>query len=373
MPEVLIFEDDWHVGELLVDLLRSKGIEAGHYLNGAQLLQVVEKAKPRLIIMDLMMPGLDGLSACKAVKTNPGTQHIKLMVLTAKRSSEDRELALSYGAERFLNKPIDTESFLSTVVDMLKTPTVPTAGHEAAPPIPPVIATFLKGAGVVKAPGLWIWLDAGKGLREWLEGEKQAPEDLWVLLSRYEDDTTADISAAGPLLTRNVRVKVAGPDTPEGHLQNLPHKICADLPMGVRTAPLLFPQREGEFQLAPGLEASTQLTHHPGLALAYRMKINGHGIVYCPANEMESDEWTDHEHNKFRSFFSGAELMIHGWKRSWEPILDIAAQSEVRQLVLMPLEGAQIADGMQSKLRERASRTPNFECFIAHPGSTLIL
>ena len=118
---------------------------------------------------------------------------------------------------------------------------------------------------------------------------------------------------------------------------------------GGRT-PLLFPQREGEFQLETGVIAATRYSQHPGLTLAYRVDVQDRRVVYCPAHEIKPDAsgWKGHEMSKFRALFYNADVLLHGYRRSlsdprpdddlgrgaWEPVVDLAAECGVRQLVL---------------------------------------
>jgi hypothetical protein len=75
------------------------------------------------------------------------------------------------------------------------------------------------------------------------------------------------------------RVNVAGPDEAEAWLQKLAAPMCSTLASGARATPLLYPQREGEFALTPGVRAVTRLTQHPGTCLAYRVEVQGRGLA----------------------------------------------------------------------------------------------
>src|SRR5271170_659928 len=123
MPDVLIFDDDPAIGDLAGELLRDRGLTVGHFRSGAGVIQMIQDTKPRLVILDVMMPGMDGYSACQAIQSNPATRQVKVIVLTAKNTTQDRELAQRYGANLFLNKPFDLSVFVSSVSKVLNLPT----------------------------------------------------------------------------------------------------------------------------------------------------------------------------------------------------------------------------------------------------------
>jgi hypothetical protein len=332
-----------------------------------------------------MMPGMDGLTACRAIKSNPATGHIKIVVVTAKHFGKDRENAEKYGADLFVQKPFDP-GFLSRAIARLLGLSEETRPVAAPAPAAPVVATLLEGGAALETAGVYILFDAGRGLAGWLPAQRRPPGECWICLSRYDEDAIAGLEAASTLLRAGCRVKLAGPDDPEFQLQTVAPKLSAGGP----NTPLLYPQREGEFQLAPGATALVQYTHHPGPTVAYRVELGGKRFVYCPAHELPSEpqDWMRHELNKFRSFFFGADLVVHGYRRSlgdpdpadgrgsgaWEPAVDLAGESKVRRLALVPLAGAPITPGLQSRAEARiAAKKFTLECAFGRPLQRFLL
>ena len=372
MADVLVFDDDPAIGALVSEVLRSRGLTVSHYLSGAGALQLVQESKPRLVVLDLMMPGIDGITACRTLKSNPATKNVRVAILTAKEYKEDREAALRHGADVFLTKPFDLLIFEASVNRLLGLPAQEPApaGAAPAPPAPPVLATVLPGALVLQSSDLWIVCDAGTGLSSWLARQTAFPKTAWLALSRYQTRAVSEIAAARAVMAAGSRLNLAGPDDAESSLNRFAPYVCASLPSGARAMPLLFPQREGEFSLAPGVRAVTRYTQHPGTCLAYRVELQGRSIVYCPCHELLADlvVRNRHEWEKFRAFFSGADLLVHGYRRSveeapvddghgraaWEPVVDIAAAAGVRHLLLLPLVGA-AAEGLQERAQLRAA------------------
>jgi CheY-like chemotaxis protein len=364
MADVLIFDDDPAVGDLMGELLRGRGLTVSHFLSGAGVVQLVQENKPRLVVLDIMMPGMDGLSACRALKTNPLTRGAKIAILTAKNFQEDQDTALRYGADLFLRKPFDPAAFVGSIGRMLGLADAP-----PPPPAPPVIVTILPGSVVVETAGLQLIFDAGEGLKSYLERQAQLYPLTWLMISRYRAENVVEIEAAASILARGGRVNMAGPDDAESRLQQLAPAVCATLPDGSRATPLLYPQREGEYALAPGALAVTLLTQHPGTCLAYRVEVQGRTIVYCPAHEIHPElaRLNKHEHEKFRDFFDEADLLLHGYRRSlveeapkdalgaaaWEPIIDLAAAAQVKRVALLPMAADTPTEGLRFRIEER--------------------
>lgn len=117
---LLVVEDIPNVLELLEVTLRFQGYEVISAHNGQEALDILEKETPALIISDILMPKLDGFSLVQKLRSNPKTQSIPVIFLSATYvTPEDRTFAMSLGASRFIEKPIDTEEFLLTIAELL--------------------------------------------------------------------------------------------------------------------------------------------------------------------------------------------------------------------------------------------------------------
>jgi CheY-like chemotaxis protein len=89
-------------------------------VNGQEALEVIEREHPVLVVTDILMPKLDGYSLAHRLRNDPKTHHIPIIFLSATYvTPEDKAFALSLGAVRFLEKPIDTEEFLLTIAEVL--------------------------------------------------------------------------------------------------------------------------------------------------------------------------------------------------------------------------------------------------------------
>jgi hypothetical protein len=283
---------------------------------------------------------------------------------------------MRYGADLFLHKPFDPGAFAGSIGRMLG---IPDRAPPPSPPAPPIVVTILPGSVVVETAGMLLVLDAGKGLKGWVEKQTSTFPLTWFLISRYRPESVSEIAAGARLTARGGRVNIAGPDDTDSSLQQLAPAVCATTPAGARATPLLYPQREGEFALAAGARAVTKLTQHSGTCLAYRVEVQGRSIVYCPAHEIhpELEKLNKHEHSKFKDFFKGAHLLLHGYRRSlvdepskdavgngaWEPVVDLAAAAGVDRIALLPMAADTPADGLQFRIEERLAAHGSDLCF----------
>jgi CheY-like chemotaxis protein len=117
---LLVVEDIPNVLELLEVTLRFQGYEVIPARNGQEALDILEKQTPALIITDILMPKLDGFALVQKLRSDPKTLTIPVIFLSATYvTPEDRTFAMSLGASRFIEKPIDTEEFLLTIAELL--------------------------------------------------------------------------------------------------------------------------------------------------------------------------------------------------------------------------------------------------------------
>lgn len=110
---ILIAEDHLDSREALEALLEAFGFRVVPAVNGAEAVDFARSRRPDLILMDIMMPELDGLEATRRIRHFPETRHIPIITLTAMEGAQ--ELALSAGANDFLAKPINSGALLKKV------------------------------------------------------------------------------------------------------------------------------------------------------------------------------------------------------------------------------------------------------------------
>ncbi|MCL9980476.1 MAG: response regulator transcription factor [Bacteroidia bacterium] len=118
--KILIVDDEQDILELIRHALNKEGYEVHIAVNGQQAIEKTAKVHPDLILMDVMMPVMDGMEACRQLKEDPATQQIPIIFLTA-RSEEFAELAgFEAGADDYIAKPIRTRVLTSRIKAILR-------------------------------------------------------------------------------------------------------------------------------------------------------------------------------------------------------------------------------------------------------------
>jgi CheY-like chemotaxis protein len=122
---LLVVEDVPNVLDLLAITLRFKGYPVVTARNGQEALEQIAKERPALVITDILMPTMDGYALAQHLRTDSQTRYIPIIFLSATYvSAEDKAFAMSLGAVRFIEKPIDTPDFLLTIAELLTEGTV---------------------------------------------------------------------------------------------------------------------------------------------------------------------------------------------------------------------------------------------------------
>ncbi len=112
---ILVVDDDDDSRRLLTHLLRRRGFEVLAVDGGRAALDLLEDHDVDAILLDVMMPGMDGFAVCKALKKAPATAAIPVLLLTARDDLETRATGMKLGVSEFLTKPVNREELFSRV------------------------------------------------------------------------------------------------------------------------------------------------------------------------------------------------------------------------------------------------------------------
>ena len=118
---LLVVDDEEQNRELLRDLLEAQNHEVTEAENGKQALQMVIKDPPDVVLLDVMMPEMDGFEVCRRLKANPTTAAIPILLVTALKDRSDRLTGIAAGASDFLSKPLDTQEVILRVRNAIYT------------------------------------------------------------------------------------------------------------------------------------------------------------------------------------------------------------------------------------------------------------
>ncbi len=124
MIRILVAEDEKDIRELIAFTLRFAGFEVILASNGVEAVEMTEKERPDLVILDVRMPKMTGYEACRRLKENPITQGIPVVFLSAKGQETEIQQGLESGAEEYILKPFAPDELTAQVRQILRR-----AGH----------------------------------------------------------------------------------------------------------------------------------------------------------------------------------------------------------------------------------------------------
>jgi len=117
---VLVVDDILANVRLLEAKLAAEYFDVVTAMNGVDALEAVHRTKPDIVLLDVMMPGIDGIEVCRRIKSNPQTEHIPVVMVTALDQPEDRVRGLEAGADDFLTKPVNDVSLFCRVKSLVR-------------------------------------------------------------------------------------------------------------------------------------------------------------------------------------------------------------------------------------------------------------
>ena len=115
--QILVVDDEWNMRNLLRIYLNKNGIEVKEAKNGPEAIELINSNQFDLVILDVMMPGMDGWEVCSKIRE---TYNIPILMLTARTETRDKVQGLNLGADDYLTKPFDPEELLARVNALLR-------------------------------------------------------------------------------------------------------------------------------------------------------------------------------------------------------------------------------------------------------------
>jgi two-component system cell cycle response regulator DivK len=119
---ILIVEDNEKNLKLVRDVLQFRGYQTLEATTGEDGVRQARARTPDLILMDIQLPGMDGITALKLLRQDPATRGIRVMAVTASAMTQDRQTILAAGFDAYQSKPINVKGFLEAVQELLARP-----------------------------------------------------------------------------------------------------------------------------------------------------------------------------------------------------------------------------------------------------------
>lgn len=115
---ILVVDDEPNIVIALEFLLQREGYRVEKAFDGLQALERVAALKPPVVVLDVMMPGMDGFEVAKRIRSNPDLEHTKIVFLTAKGTQHDKMKGYDNGGEYYLIKPFENDDFVGIINDI---------------------------------------------------------------------------------------------------------------------------------------------------------------------------------------------------------------------------------------------------------------
>jgi len=396
-----LVDDDPDVLDAMSKLLKDDGNAVTVSRKSAGILGDIVRKKPDCVISDLMMPEVDGLQLCAAVRGHKALKHTKFVVVSAKAYDFDQKRSYDFGAHGYIRKPVNPETFIDKIhrifedrIDMRfwgVRGTLPVSGEKT-----------LKYGGNTSCVTLefprqqFFIFDCGSGIKnvgDWLKTQNRKRINFKIFISHPHWDHINAFPFFSPLYHQGNEVEVLGANQGDISMRKIVSAqmegVYFPITFSEFASRVYFHDLEEETLQVDGITVKTKLLSHPGKALGYRVEYNGRAICYITDNEMfveTSDFYDPHYEKRLAQFAAGADALItdttytdeeyktkEGWGHSCvSKVVNLADMAGVKTLYLFHHDPDQYDDDIDRKhedalamLRKRRSKT---KCLAPREG-----
>jgi DNA-binding response OmpR family regulator len=120
VARIFVVEDDRDIADLIVHYIEKAGWHPQRFTSGVEALNAARQQPPGTVVLDLMLPGMDGLEVCRALRADAATAAIPIIMLTARAEETDRIVGLELGADDYLGKPFSPNELVARVKALLR-------------------------------------------------------------------------------------------------------------------------------------------------------------------------------------------------------------------------------------------------------------
>jgi phosphoribosyl 1,2-cyclic phosphodiesterase/CheY-like chemotaxis protein len=410
MEKIVLVDDDEDIRRVVQLRLRMAGYQVFTAADGEAGLQLIRAEKPRVALLDLMMPRKHGFAVCQEIRSDPSLQGLYIVVGSAKTYAPDVKKAKELGADVYLTKPYDMEALVETIKKALasaaRTLAVNFWGTRGSIATPGR-ATMRYGGNTacteVRCGENILLFDCGTGAREAglaLRQEFQGrPVHIHVFVSHTHWDHIQGFPFFVPAYVPGNRISVCSLRGSDKSLEKVfTGQMDANyFPVDLTDmlAQLQFIELEGPVEIGEAKVSHVYL-NHPGVAIGFRVDWGGKSVVYVTDHEPYCRLSGDNEFNRkldreIDDFARGADLYVReaqyteeeypskrGWGHStWKDAVESAHAAKVRRLSLYhhdPMRDDDAVDRIvatcQAYMRERGME---FECMAAAEKQQLTL
>ena len=120
MTTVLVVEDSMPTRKMMSKLLSKEGLNVETAIDGVQALEIIPSLVPDLVLLDIVMPKMNGYEVCRKIKSNPKTKNVPVVICSAKSEDFDRYWGIKQGADAYIAKPFEDKELIATIKQFLK-------------------------------------------------------------------------------------------------------------------------------------------------------------------------------------------------------------------------------------------------------------
>lgn len=358
-----VIDDDPDIGALIKTLLESDGHTVTAETDPHKAMTDIPSIAPDGVILDMMMPGMDGLSLIETLKPDPKLTHTKFLVVSSKAYEWDRRAAFERGADGYLMKPVNPETFTQRLTRIF-TDTIDMTYWGVRGTLPVTGGRSLNYGGntscvTMEFPrGQFFIFDAGSGIKnlsDHLLRQRRKTLNAKIFITHPHWDHINALPFFAPLYMQGNEFEILG----ARHGNTTMREIASAQMDGVYFpitlkefgARVYFRNLEEEVIEVDGIQVSTKLLSHPGKCLGYRVDYNGRSICYITDNELfldDSEFHNPHFERRLADFCRGTDILITdttytdeeykskvGWGHSCiSKVVELAHRAEVKSLHL---------------------------------------
>jgi len=323
--DIYVVDDDPLALKVMTALLEVAGHKVSSTTDSRSALDQIVERKPDCVICDLMMPEVDGLQLCKQINEIPELHDLKFIMVSAKAYEFDQKRSFSFGADGYIRKPLNTETFADQVSRILDDHidmtfwgvrgTLPVSGDKS-----------LKYGGNTSCVSLefprqqFFIFDGGsgiKGLGDYLMAQQRRRLSAKIFISHPHWDHINAIPFFSPLYVQGNELEILGPNQGDRTMRELISAqmdgVYFPITLVEFAARVYFGDLEEETIVADGIEVQTKLLSHPGKCLGYRVNYNSRSVCYITDNELfleDSDFYTPFYQEKLAEFCRDTDVLI---------------------------------------------------------------
>lgn len=400
--DVLIVDDDPIQANLLRETLGDLGFSARVLPDGSRVIEEAGRAKPRLVIMDVIMPGIDGLSLCMKLQPLLSGWGANVVIASGKDRRREEPRALKAGAAAFLQKPFRLSDLRRELDKLLGPPGISPAAPSTVlavrywgtrgpgPKATPASVFGSRGpcVSIGLASGEIYVFDAGTGIRPCAQALAAAQAtSATLLLTHYHASHVEGLKGLALLGKPGFSLRIMGPLDPETNLA----EFCGGL--GAKATLQPFTLEEKSYRLGNDVRLSAIYTNHPSTTLAFAFETASRKIVYCPDADLpaEGEVEVGNSLERLRGFAQGADLLVFDshflpedvaagreeGHSSWPAAVRLASAAGVRRLSLFHVSNrypdAKLIEMDGAAKRALASGPSSIQVGIAKEGQTFEL